>query len=187
MFTAPEQFTDFNKSAIDTALQFTRISFDTAERLMNLQLQASKESVDQVGKNLKTISEAKDPQQFFDVRTQLAEGGVERVTSYSRTMYDVASHAQAELSQLFEGRLSEFSQNVATGIDKVVKSAPPGAEVGIAAIKSAVAATTAAVDGFTKAAKQAASFADANVRPSTIITDADVKLVSNGLKVAGKK
>ena len=166
MFTAPEQFTDFNKSSIDTVLQFARISFDATERLMNLQLQVSKESVDHVAQNLKTIAEARDPQQLLDMRNQLAEGSVERVTTYSRSVYDVASHAQSELSQLLEGRLNELSQSVASGIDKAVKSAPPGAEVGIAAMKSAVAATTAAVDGFTKVAKQAASYADANLKPA---------------------
>jgi phasin family protein len=187
MFTAPEQFTDFNKSSIDTVLQFAKISFDAAERLMNLQLQATKESVDQVVRNLKTIAEARDPQQLLDVRNQLTEGGVERVTAYSRSVYDVASHAQSQLSQLIEGRLSELSQSVTSGIDKAVKSAPPGAEVGIAAMKSAVAATTDAVDGFTKAAKQVASFADANVKSSTMIAETSLKPANGGPKAPVRK
>ena len=49
-------------------------------------------------------------------------------------------------------------------VETASKSAPAGSDVGFNALKSTVAATTAAFDQFQKATKQVVSFADASVR-----------------------
>ena len=83
---------------------------------------------------------------------------------YSRNLYEVASDAQSELSKLAEERMTTFQQAVTETVDQAAKSAPAGSDVAVAAIKSSLAATTAAFDSFTKAAKHVASFTDAGVQ-----------------------
>lgn len=175
MFTAPEQFTELNKTALEAVLNLAKISFDTTERLIGLNLEASKEGFADFTKSAKALVEVKDPQSLLELRSKLTEAGVEKAMDYSRNVYEVVTQTQGKLSSLYEQHSSELNKNVAAAIEKAVKSAPAGADVAIAAMKSSVAATAAAVDSVTKAAKQVASFADASVKATSEAATAAVK------------
>jgi phasin family protein len=170
MFSAPEQFAEINKAGVDAMLQFAKASFDAAERVMALNLDASRAAFADVSKNAKALAEARDVQEVVALRAKWAEAGAEKAVGYSKSLYEVAQQTQAEISEIFEERVTEFNKAVAQALDKAVKSAPAGADVAISAIKSTVAATAAAVDSMTKAAKQAANFADASVKATTNAT-----------------
>src|SRR5487761_1946631 len=178
MYNTPEQVTEFNKSAVNAALQLTKIILDTTERFVGLQLEASKTSFAEASETLRALTESRDPQHLLDLRAKMTEKGVEKATAYSRSLYDVAAHAQAQVSALLEGQAADWNQSVASNIDKAVKAAPAGADVAIAAVKSTVAATTAAFDGVTKTAKQMASFADASVKATVDAASAAMKPVT---------
>jgi hypothetical protein len=60
--------------------------------------------------------------------------------------------------------MARFQQAVSETVEQAARSAPGGGDVAVAAIKSQLAATTAAFDTFTKAAKHVASFTDAGVK-----------------------
>ncbi len=57
-----------------------------------------------------------------------------------------------------------YTKGVAAWVEKAAKNAPAGSDVAVTALKSTVAATTAAFDQFNKATKQVVNFADASVR-----------------------
>jgi phasin family protein len=173
--SAPEQVTEFNKTALEAVLSLAKISFDTTERLIGLNLEASKESFAEITKSAKALVEVKDANSLLELRSKLTESGVEKVMEYSRSLYEVAQQTQGQLSAVLELHTAELNKNVAAAIEKAVKTAPAGADVAIAAMKSSVAATAAAVDSVTKAAKQVASFADASVKATTDTVSAAVK------------
>jgi phasin family protein len=175
MFYAPEQFAEVNKSTIDAALKFATVSFDAAERLMGLQLAVGRDALNEGVKTAKVLSEVRDVQDLSTLRGKFTETGTEKWADYSKAVYEVAQHTQAQWSNLFESQLTEMNKNVAAALDKAVKTAPAGADVAIAAIKSTMSATSAAIDSMTKAAKQVASYADANVKAATNATNAAVK------------
>lgn len=176
MYNVPEQVTDFNKTSLNAALQLARISLDTTERLVGLQLQASKDNFVQTSEALKAVSEAgTNPQTLNALRTQYAQSNVDRLTAYSRSVYEVAANAQAQLSALFENNAAQFNQDVASNVDQAIKTAPAGSDVAIAAVKSTMAATAAALDGMTKTAKQMASFTDASVKATVDAATAAMK------------
>jgi len=52
---------------------------------------------------------------------------------------------------------------VASLLDKVSKNAPAGTDIGVAAVKSALAAASSAYDNFNRVVKQATDIAEANV------------------------
>src|SRR5205085_11011619 len=110
------------------------------------------------------VAQARDVQELLALRTRIAENTLENILGFSRSLYEVASEAQSEYSRLAEERMASFQQAVSESVDQAAKSAPAGGDVAIAAIKSQLAATTAAFDSFTKAAKHVASFADAGVK-----------------------
>ncbi|MEO7321820.1 MAG: hypothetical protein ABIW48_03955 [Burkholderiales bacterium] len=73
--------------------------------------------------------------------------------------------------------MTEMNKSVAVALDKAVKTAPAGADVAIAAIRSTMSASSAAFDSMTKAAKQVASYTDANIKAVTNETNAAVRSV----------
>ena len=170
MYNTTEQFAELNQASVDYALRFSQIALDNTERLFKVQLESSKSVIEEGVKNVKAVSEVKDIQELVALRAKLAEGSVEKALSFSRSVYEVASEAQAELTKLIEESLAAYSKGVANFVDRAAKSAPAGSDVAVTALKSTVAATTAAFDSFTKATKQVASFADASVKAATQAT-----------------
>ena len=47
MYQTPEQFVAFSKANIDAAIHFANIAFDSTERLLDLQLRAAKDALEQ--------------------------------------------------------------------------------------------------------------------------------------------
>ncbi|MBI3714622.1 MAG: phasin family protein [Betaproteobacteria bacterium] len=161
---ASEQFGDFSKSAVDAAMKFAHVSFESAERMIALNLEAAKAGLDVTAKNAKSLAAVKDVQELNTVRTKGAETGLEFMLGYSRTFYELSTAAQAQFSALAEERFATMQKSVAENLDTVSKSAPAGSDVAIAALKSSMAASTAAFDSVSKAAKQFTAFADNAVK-----------------------
>jgi phasin family protein len=164
MTTITNPFADLGRQALESAARATRISLDSAERAITVQLEYAKGTLEQATLNARAVSGAKDVNELLTLRSRIAENALENVIGYSRSLYDVASEAQAEYSKLAEERMSAFQQAVTAGVEQVAGAAPGGNDVAIAAMKSQLAATTAAFDTFTKAARNLASYADASVK-----------------------
>ena len=150
--------------AVETSTRWTRISMDSAERTINVQLEYAKGALSQASLTARAVAGAKDVQELISLRGKIAENALENLMGYSRSLYEVAAEAQSEFSRLAQERMSRFQQAVSDGVDQAAGSTPGGSDAAVAAFKSSLAATTAAFDTFAKAAKQASSFADAGVR-----------------------
>ncbi len=153
-------FADLGSAAVAAAARFTRISLDSAERTMAIQLDYAKGYVKQATLTAHALGQVKDVNELVAVRARIAENALENAIGYSRSLYEVASEAQSELGKLAEERMSAFQQRVAESVDQAAKSAPAGGDLVAAAFKSSLAATTAAFDTFNKAARNVASYAD---------------------------
>ena len=159
-----EQITEMNKGSIAAALTFAQVSMESAEKLMRLQLEAAKAFVAEQTETAKELSSAKDPDAMMALRSRLAEQAVERALGYSRNVYEVATQTQQELAKVIEQRFSGYQQEMAASLEKMFQNAPAGSDAAVAAVKTTIAATQSAMDSMTKAAKQAAELADANVK-----------------------
>lgn len=166
MPTIANPLADITSATVESAARFTKISMDSAERAINVQLEFAKGTLTQATEDARAIAQAKDVQELLALRTRMAENALESLMGFSRSFYEVAAEAQSEFGKLAEERMATFQQAVTEGVDQATKSAPAGSDVAVAAIKSSLAASTAAFDSFSKAAKHAASLADASVRPS---------------------
>lgn len=183
MNNAQQQFADFATEQIEASMRFARISLDATERMIKLQVETAKNAMEENARNAKAAVGVKDVQGALAMRQQVSEAALDSAMNYSRGLYEIASQAQSEYSQLIEERSTAFNKNVVSGLDRFVKSAPAGTDMADAAVKSTVQATAAAVDSLTKAAKQVADFADASVKAATTATADAVKTAarkSNG-------
>jgi phasin family protein len=162
--TTASPVTELSRASLDAAARATRISMDGAERAIAVQLEYTKGAFAQAALTARAVARARDVQELLTLRTRIAENAVENLMGYSRSLYEVASEAQSEYSRLAEERMARFQQAVSETVEQAARSAPAGGDVAVAAIRSQVAATTAAFDSFTKAAKHVASFTDAGVK-----------------------
>ena len=162
--TTATPIAELSRAALESAARATRISMDGAERAIAVQLEYTKGAFAQAALTARAVAKAKDVQELLSLRTRIAENAVENLMGYSRSLYEVASEAQTEYSRLAEERMARFQQAVSETVEQAARQAPAGGDVAVAAIKSQLAATTAAFDSFTKAAKHVASFADAGVK-----------------------
>ncbi len=183
-FNAPEQFAASNKANVETMLTLANAAFASAERLSALNLNTARSILEDGVANTKAMLAVKDIQELVALQTALAQPILEKAVAYARSVYEITSQSQEEVSKVMEGQVAEMNKGVATALDQAAKSAPAGSDVAVAAVKSAIAAANSAYDSMNKAAKQVAEIAEANVAAAT---NATVKAVSTTAKTTGKK
>jgi phasin family protein len=170
MYNTPEQLSSANKANVETLLTLANTAFASAERLAALNLNTARTLLEDTVISAKTLLGAKDVQELMNIQASLAQPSVEKAVAYSRSLYEIATQTQEELTKIFEVQFAEANKTVTSALDKAVKNAPAGSDVAVAAVKSAIAAANSAYDSMTKAAKQVAEIAEANVAAATSAT-----------------
>ena len=163
MYQTPEQLVALNKANLEVAMKFAGVALQGAERILDLQLKAAKTAIADSIENAKSIAAVKDIQQLTALKDTLTQPSIEKATAYAKSVYDVTTATQAEIGKLVEEQVSEFNKQVVTALDKMVKTAPAGSEVGIAALKSGIAAVNSGYDNLSKVAKQFAEATQSNI------------------------
>lgn len=179
MYQTPEQLVAFNKANLEIAMKFAGVALHGAERILDLQLKAAKTAFADSVENTKTIAGVKDIKELAALKDSMAQPSLEKATAYAKSVYDVTAATQAEFGKLVEEQVSEFNKQVVTALDKMVKNAPAGSEVGIAAFKSGITAVNSAYDNISKVAKQFADATQSNIEAAT-------KQAVNGAKKSKK-
>ena len=176
MYQTPEHLIALNKANIEAALRFAGVAIEGAERLIDLQLKTAKSALSDSFESAKALASVRDLEQLAALKDTLVQPSVEKATAYAKQVYDVATATQSDLGKLVEEQFTEFNKQFVSALDQMVKNAPAGSEVGIAAMKSTLAAVNSGFDNLTKVAKQ---FGDA--------THSNIEVVANQTIEAAKK
>jgi phasin family protein len=167
MYVTPEQIQAAGKANVETLLAVANAQFAAFEKLANISAGAVKSAFEDSIANARALLGAKDVQEFVTLQSTFAQPAIEKAIAYSKSVYEVTTDANAELSKVAERRVAEWNENFVLLLDKVSKNAPAGSDVAVAAVKSMLAAGNAAYDNLTKVAKQATEIAEANVAAAT--------------------
>lgn len=167
MYVTPEQIQAANKANVEAFLAVANAQFSAFEKLATLYAGAVKTTFEDSIANTRALLGAKDVQELATLQNSFAQPTVEKALAYSKSVYEVATGANAEFSKVAERRVAEWNENFVTMLDKVSKNAPAGSDVAVAAVKSMLAAANSAYDNLTKVAKQATEIAEANVAAAT--------------------
>lgn len=178
MYQTPEQLIAMNKANMESVMKFAGVAIEGTERMIDLQMKAAKSAFADSIESAKALAAVKDFQQFAALKDTMAQPTLEKATAYAKSVYDLTTETQAEFSKLIEAQVSEFNKEVVTTLDKMVKSAPAGSEVGVAAIKSAIASVNAAYDNLSKVGKQFAQATQSNLEAAASQATASVKKAS---------
>jgi phasin family protein len=167
MYVTPEQIQAASKSNVETFLAVANAQFAALEKLATLNAGVVRNAFEDSIANTRALLGAKDVQELVSLQNAFAQPAVEKAIAYSRSVYDVATGTNAELSKVAERRVAEWNENFVSLLDKVTKNAPAGSDVAVAAVKSMLAAANSAYDNLNKVAKQATEIAEANVNAAT--------------------
>ena len=167
MSLTPEQILASHKANVETLFGLTSKAFEGVEKLIELNVTASRAALNDAASHAQAVLSAKDVQELLALQANMFQPLAEKTAAYSRHLYDIASGTSAEVSRLAESQLAEAQSKFASVVDNAVKNAPAGTENAVVLVKSAVAAANNAFDSVQKAAKQAADVAEANFQAIT--------------------
>jgi phasin family protein len=163
----PEQVLAAHKANIEILFGLTNKAFEGVEKLVELNLQATKAAMGEAAETSKAALSVKDAQELFALQAGLLQPAAEKAAAYSRHLYEIAAATNAEIGKVAEVTAGDAQKKFMALVDTAVKNAPAGTENAVALVKSAVAAANNAYETVQKAAKQASEVAEANFQAMT--------------------
>lgn len=162
-----DQLIAAQQSTVKTVANLSEKTFAGFEKLVELNLAASKAMMGDAFGNLQVLGEAKDLQALQALQTTLAQSLKENTASYNRHLYEIVSGTGAAFTSVFEAQTAQ-SQNAVTSLLKnSLKNAPSGSDAAVAVFKSAIDASNNAMEAAQKAAKQAVQMVESNINAAT--------------------
>lgn len=179
MLTA-EQVVAAHKANVETLFGLTTKAFEGVEKLVDLNVTASKAALTEAADAAQAVLSVKDAQELAALNANLVQPLAEKAAAYSRHVYEIVQSTGAELTKAFEAQAADAQKKFTNLVDSAAKNAPAGSETAVAVMKSAVAAATNAYESVQKVVKQASDLAEANFN-----TVAETAVA--GTKTASKK
>ncbi len=161
MFTA-EQMIASHKANIETLFGLTNKAFEGVEKLVELNVTASKAALTEASGTAQSLAGVKDAQELMAMQAAMFQPLAEKAAAYSRHLYDIAQGTGAEFGKAVEGKTAEAQKAFAGLVENMSKNAPAGSETAVSVMKSAVAAANNAYESVQKAVKQATDVAESN-------------------------
>jgi phasin family protein len=161
MLTA-EQLLAAQKANVETLFGLTSKAFEGVEKLVELNVTATKAALVEAAETTQSVLSVKDAQELLALQAALFQPLAEKTAAYSRHLYDIASSTGGEFGRTFEAQFADAQKKVLAVVDNAAKNAPAGSETAVAVFKSAVAAGNNALESVQKAVKQATDVAEAN-------------------------
>ena len=162
MSLTPDQILSAHKASIETLFGLTNKAFEGVEKLVELNVAASRAALNEVAQHTQAVMSAKDAQELLSLQANLFQPLAEKTAAYSRHLYDIASGTSAEFTKAVETQTAEARKNFASLLESTAKNAPAGSEPAVAMMKTAVSAANSAFESVQKAVKQASDMAEAN-------------------------
>ena len=179
----PDQFLASQKANLETLNGLTNKAFEGVEKLIELNLQATKAALTESQSHAQALLSVRDVQELLTLQAGMLQPLAEKTAAYSRHLYDIASGTSSEFSKAVEAKVAESQAQFASLVDSATKNAPAGSDTAVAMMKSAVAAANNAFESVQKAVKQATDMAEANFNAGA----ANATNVAKSATAAGKK
>jgi len=174
-----EQVLASQKANVETLLGLTAKAFESVEKIVELNMTASKAALAESGDNTKALLSVKDAQELMALQAGLLQPLAEKTAAYSRHLYEIATGTTSEFTKAIESQAAEAKEKFVGMIDTAAQNAPAGSESAVAVMKSAVAAAGNALETVQKAVKQATDVAEANFAAVTSSATSAVKAATN--------
>lgn len=102
--------------------------FECMQKLIDLNLQAARTSIDESSEAVRQMMAAKDARDLISVTSQQAKPTLEKAMAYTRHVASIASTTQAEVAQVTKEQIEESNRKVIGLVEQAAQNAPAGSE-----------------------------------------------------------
>ncbi len=139
-----DTLTAANEAAINQFTQFAQLSLASAERFAELGLAAARETVEEAASHAQSLAGAKDVHEVIAINSAALEPVLKRAYAYSRTAYQTAAEANAEVKKAVEKQAAELNRATLAALEEAFKYAPSGSEAMVENVRNAISTAQAA-------------------------------------------
>ena len=116
-----------NKASANVFYGLTTKAFEGLEKYIDLNLQTARAAIAESAANTQAALSSKDAQEFLSLQASLLQPVAEKMTAYSRQLYDIATATTAEFQKVSESTASELQAKFLAAIEAAAKTLRPAA------------------------------------------------------------
>jgi len=132
------------------------------EKLVELNMAASKAAMGESFSHLQAVMLAKTPQELMALQTGYMQPLGAKSMAYFQHVQSIATEGQGDFTAQFESKIADAQKAFGDSIEQMTKNAPAGSEAAVAAFQSAMSNGQKAVESAQAAIKKATATAQAN-------------------------
>ena len=170
-----EQIIAANKANMDAFEGAAKKAYAGVEKLVELNMAASKAALGESFNHAKAVMSVKTPQEFMSLQAAFFQPLAEKSTAYFQHVQSIATEGSADITKQIEANMADAQKAFGASVDQLVKSAPAGSETAVAAFQSALSNSQKAVESAQASIKKATAAAQANFAVATKQTTDMVK------------
>ncbi|AGW95700.1 MULTISPECIES: TIGR01841 family phasin PhaP2 [Cupriavidus] len=155
-----EQCTKTQLAGLEALVGLTNKAVEGFERVMELNLQTMKTTMEQTREGVMKALSVQNPQELVELQIELFQPAADNVLAYRRQLQDILAATRAEFEKVVEVQYTTGKGQLQSLIDSAVSNAPSGSTAPLAAWQEAVKATTTLYESMQSTAKQAVEVAE---------------------------
>lgn len=171
------------KANLETLAGLTNQALKSVEKLVELNMQIAKNSLNESMANAKKTLEVRDIQQLIAAQAEMIQPMAERMMNYGRDLYEIAQDNSKAFTKTAEAEIAAGQKKLQSMVDEWTKSAPAGSEAAVQMMKQAISAANNSYETSQKAIKHAIEVAQANMQNAA---DTVTKAATKAAKAAKK-
>jgi phasin family protein len=159
-----DQLIAASKANVETIIGLSQKAFEGAEKIVELNMNVARDSMAEAAEFARAAVATKDVQSLVQLQSEMLQPSAEKAAAYARSIYDVTAGLNSEWAELIEEQTAEIQTRMKALVEATAKNAPAGSENAVSLFRSTFAAANDAFEQANKAAKEAATAVDSNVR-----------------------
>lgn len=156
------------RTQLDAQLQVATSIADSLlkgmEKIVGLNLQATKASFDASIGSAQHLLTAKNPQELFSIASSQAQPRTDIALTYGRHLSSIASSAHQDLSRIAESQISANSRQLISLLDDFTRLAPAGSDTTVSMLKFTIDNISSSYVQLNKSAKVAIDAIESNIQ-----------------------
>jgi phasin family protein len=162
MTNPAEQFMAASKANMQALEGAVNQAIVGAEKLVELNMTASKEAISESISHAKAAMAAKTPQELMSLQAEMLKPLADKTAAYLQSVQSMATEGSADMTKQMEAKMAEVQKAFGASVEQFVKSAPTGSESAMAAFQTALSNSQKAVESAQATFKQTTEAAQAN-------------------------
>jgi phasin family protein len=148
---------------LDLVHTITMKTIEGTEKLIALQLQASRSLLEDMASQAHAFADLKDPQKLVTHLTSMSNPAGEKISAYARQAYEISTETRDAITETIQKHIHDGQAVTHAWIESAAKTAPAGSEPMFAAARNALSLVRASLDHAAKVGQQAAESTDSHV------------------------